>query len=78
MVMVKKKLLGILEEDSAPNIKLVDDAIVVCGFGVACQSVFGMLQKAGANRKGGIVEQHYLRILTYMLEQMIDRNNGTC
>ena len=35
MVMVKKKLLWISEEDSAPDIELVDDANVVCGFGVA-------------------------------------------
>eukprot|EP00957_Ditylum_brightwellii_P206715 15349640-Ditylum_brightwellii.AAC.2 len=56
MVRKKKKLLRILEEDSAPDIELVDDAI------------------AGAKRKGDIVEQHYLRILAYVLEQIIDGN----
>eukprot|EP00957_Ditylum_brightwellii_P063587 4827040-Ditylum_brightwellii.AAC.1 len=42
-------------KDSASDIKLADDAIVIFGFGVVCQSGYEMLQKAGANKKEDIV-----------------------
>jgi len=53
--LLEEALRGISEEDTASDIELADDAIVVCGFGVMGRSVYGMLRKAGANRKGDIV-----------------------